>query len=343
MKKLLNTLFVTSEDKYLALENENVVVWNGEERVAQYPLVMLEGIVSFSYKGASPALMGACAERNIQLTFLTPRGRFLARSCGMENGNVLLRRIQYRTADLDAEACRIARNMIFGKVYNTRWILERALRDHALRVDVVALQTVSARMAAQLPAIETTNDLDTLRGLEGSASADYFSVFNELILVQDTEFVFDGRNRRPPRDNVNAMMSFAYAILANDCASALESVGLDAYVGFLHTDRPGRVSLALDLMEELRGPVADRLVLTLINNRMVRDKHFDRREDGSVFLNQEGRKVLLTAWQNHKREEITHPYLKEKIAWGLIPYVQSLLLARYLRGDLDGYPPFLWK
>ncbi len=343
MKKLLNTLFVTSEDKYLALENENVVVWNGEERVAQYPLVMLEGIVSFSYKGASPALMGACAERNIQLTFLTHRGRFLARCCGMENGNVLLRRTQYRTADRDEEACRIARNMIFGKVYNTRWIIERALRDHAPRVDEKALREVSHRMAAQLPAIETADNLDTLRGLEGSASSDYFSVFNELILAQDTEFVFDGRNRRPPRDNVNAMLSFAYAILANDCAAALESVGLDAYVGFLHTDRPGRASLALDLMEELRGPMADRLVLTLINNRMIRDKHFDRREDGSVFLNPDGRRILLTAWQNHKREEITHPYLKEKIAWGLVPYVQSLLLARYLRGDLDGYPPFLWK
>lgn len=343
MRKLLNTLFVTSEDKYLALENENVVVWNGEERAAQYPLVMLEGIVSFSYKGASPALMGACAERNIQLTFLTPRGRFLARSCGMENGNVLLRRTQYRVADRDEDACRIARNMIFGKVYNTRWIVERALRDHAPRVDEKALREVSARMAAQLPAIETVEDLDTLRGLEGSASSDYFSVFNELILAQDTEFVFDGRKRRPPRDNVNAMLSFAYAILANDCAAALESVGLDAYVGFLHTDRPGRASLALDLMEELRGPVTDRLVLTLINNRMIRDKHFDRREDGSVFLNPDGQKILLTAWQNHKREEITHPYLKEKIAWGLVPYVQSLLLARYLRGDLDGYPPFLWK
>ena len=343
MKKLLNTLFVTSEDKYLALENENVVIWNGEEQAGQYPLIMLEGIVSFSYKGASPALMGACAERNIQLTFLTPRGRFLARSCGMENGNVLLRRAQYRIADHDADACRIARNMIFGKVYNTRWIIERALRDHAMRVDAAALQKVSARMAAQLPVIETAEDLDTLRGLEGSASADYFSVFSELILAQDAEFVFDGRNRRPPRDNVNAMLSFAYALLANDCAAALESVGLDAYVGFLHTDRPGRASLALDLMEELRGPVADRLVLTLINNRMIRDKHFDRREDGSVFLNPEGRKILLTAWQNRKREEITHPYLKEKLAWGLVPFSQALLLSRHLRGDLDGYPPFLWK
>ncbi len=343
MRKLLNTLFVTSEDKYLALENENAVVWNGEERTAQYPLIILESIVTFSYKGASPALMGACAKRNIQMIFLTPRGRFLARSCGMENGNVLLRRVQYRLADQETEACRIARNMIFGKVYNTRWILERALRDHALRVDEKALRDVSSRMAARLPSIETTEDPDTLRGLEGSASSDYYSVFNELILNHGTEFVFDGRNRRPPKDNVNAMLSFAYVLLSGDCAAALESAGLDAYVGFLHTDRPGRASLALDLMEELRGPVADRLVLALINNRMIQDKHFDRREDGSVYLNPDGRKIVLTAWQKHKQEEITHPYLKEKIPWGLVPYVQSLLLARHLRGDLDGYPPFLWK
>ena len=343
MRKLLNTLFVTSEDKYLSLENENVVVWGKDQKIAQYPLIMLEGILSFSYKGASPALMGACAERNIQLTFFTPRGRFLARSCGMENGNVLLRRTQYRIANQQDEACCIARNMIFGKVFNDRWIIERALRDHAMRVDSSRLKMVSSRMADQLPLIQNVKDLDTLRGLEGKASADYFSVFNELILTQDTEFVFDGRNRRPPKDNVNAMLSFAYAILANDCASALEGVGIDAYVGFLHADRPGRISLALDLMEELRGPVADRLVLTLINNRMIHDRHFDRREDGSVFLNPDGKKILLNAWQNHKREEITHPYLKEKISWGLVPYVQSLLLARFLRGDLDGYPPFLWK
>ena len=343
MRKLLNTLFVTSEDKYLALENQNVVVWNGDERVAQYPLVMLEGIVTFSYKGASPALMGACAERNIQLTFLTPRGRFLARSCGMENGNVLLRRTQYRTADSDAEACRIARNMIFGKVYNTRWIIERALRDHALRVDAEALKQVSSRIAAQLPSIETAVDLDTLRGLEGSASADYFSVFNELILVQDTEFVFDGRNRRPPRDNVNAMLSFAYVLLANDCASALESVGLDAYVGFLHKDRPGRQSLALDLMEELRPVHADRFVLFAINNRVVAPSDFVKEESGAVRMSDDGRRNFLKAWQERKKEQISHPFLKEKMSWGMVPYVQALLLARFLRNDLDAYPPFLWK
>ena len=343
MRKLLNTLYVTSEDRYLALENENVVLFSGEEKVAQYPLLMLESIVSFSYKGASPALMGECARRGISLVFYSPQGRFLARSCAMEHGNVLLRRAQYRVADDEAAAFRIARNMIFGKVYNLRWILERARRDHALRVDEPALGAVSARLASRLPDIETAETPDRLRGLEGDAAADYFSVFNELILAQKADFLFDGRNRRPPRDNANALLSFVYTLLSGDCAAALESVGLDAYVGFLHTDRPGRTSLALDLMEELRGPVADRLALTLINNRMIRDAHFDRREDGSVWLSADGRKTVLQAWQNHKREEITHPYLKEKLPWGLVPYVQSQLLSRHLRGDLDGYPPFLWK
>lgn len=343
MRKMLNTLFVTTEDAYLSLENENIVVHVGEEKRAQYPLLMLKGILTFSYKGASPALMGACAERGIGLTFLTPRGRFLARVCGSEHGNVLLRREQYRRADSLCASCLIARNFIFGKVYNQRWVLERTIRDHALRVNVQALKDVSAALAAKLPQIESAVDLDGLRGLEGDASADYFSVFDEMILNQKSDFLLNGRNRRPPQDNMNALLSFAYVLLANDCAAALESVGLDAYVGFMHRDRPGRTSLALDLMEELRAPMADRLCITLVNNRVLQDKHFDRQESGAVFLNDAGRKHFLTAWQNRKREEITHPFLKEKIMWGLVPYVQALLLARTLRGDTDGYPPFLWK
>ena len=343
MRKMLNTLFVTTEDAYLSLENENIVVHVGEEKRAQYPLLMLEGILTFSYKGASPALMGACAERGIGLTFLTPRGRFLARVCGSERGNVLLRREQYRRADSLSAICLIARNFIFGKVYNQRWVLERTIRDHALRVNVQALKDVSAALDAKLPQIESAVDLDVLRGLEGDASADYFSVFDEMILTQKADFLLNGRNRRPPQDNMNALLSFAYVLLSNDCAAALESVGLDAYVGFMHRDRPGRTSLALDLMEELRVPMADRLCITLVNNRVLQDKHFDRQESGAVFLNDAGRKQFLTAWQNRKREEITHPFLKEKIMWGLVPYVQALLLARTLRGDTDGYPPFLWK
>jgi len=343
MRKLLNTLFVTSEDAYLALETENVAVYIGEEKKAQYPLLVLESIISFSYKGASPALMGACARQGIQLTFLTPRGRFLARVCGQEQGNVLLRKEQYRLSDKLEKSCHIARNFIFGKVYNQRWVLERTLRDHRMRVDAAKLESASQALAGLLPAIETQTDLDALRGLEGEASARYFHVFDEMVLNQKADFLFDGRNRRPPTDNMNALLSFAYVLLSNDCASALESVGLDSYVGFMHRDRPGRTSLALDLMEELRAPMADRLCITLVNNRVLQDKHFERQESGAVFLGEDGRKLFLSAWQTKKKEEITHPYLKEKMAWGLVPYVQSLLLARCLRGDLDGYPPFLWK
>lgn len=343
MRKLLNTLFITSEDAYLALETENVAVYIGEKKKAQYPLLVLESIISFSYKGASPALMGACARQGIQLTFLTPRGRFLARVCGQEQGNVLLRKEQYRRSDDLEKSCRIARNFIFGKVYNQRWVLERTLRDHRMRVDAAALERASRALSSLLPSIETQTDLDALRGLEGEASVRYFGVFDEMILNQKVDFLFDGRNRRPPTDNMNALLSFAYVLLSGDCAAALESVGLDSYVGYMHRDRPGRVSLALDLMEELRAPMADRLCVTLVNNRVLQDKHFERQESGAVFLGEDGRKLFLSAWQTKKKEEITHPYLKEKISWGLVPYVQSLLLARYLRGDLDGYPPFLWK
>lgn len=343
MRKLLNTLYVTSEDCYLALENENAVVWQDDVRKGQYPLQMLEGIVSFSYRGASPALMGECAKRGISLCFMTKNGRFLARVSGEERGNVLLRKQQFRVSDDPALSCRIARNMIFGKIYNCRWQIERTVRDHALRVEAEKLKSVSRQLAGQVEQISCCADLDSLRGLEGEASARYFSVLDQLILNQREDFSFDGRSRRPPADPVNAMLSFLYTLLAHDCAAALESVGLDPYAGFMHRDRPGRQSLALDLMEELRPIAADRLMLTLVNTRMIQDRHFSRQAGGAVLMNEEGRKTLLTAWQSRKKEEITHPYLKEKIAWGLVPYVQALLLARYIRGDLDGYPPFLWK
>ena len=343
MRKLLNTLFVTSEDKYLALENENVVVMSGEEKAAQFPLLMLEGIVSFSYKGASPALMGACAKRGIQLCFMTPRGRFLARICGEDRGNVLLRKKQYRISDDETASCLVARNFVFGKVYNSRWILGRALRDHALRIDADAVKDAAGQLSERLASISQSDSLESLRGLEGEAAVRYFAVFDQLILNQKDIFAFEDRNRRPPEDPVNAMLSFAYTLLANDCAAALESVGLDSYVGFLHRDRPGRASLALDLMEELRGVFAERIILSLINTREITKKHFEKQAGGTVYLNEEGRKILLNAWQAKKREQITHPYLGEKVYWGLVPYIQALLLARHLRGDLDAYPPFLWK
>ena len=343
MRKLLNTLFVLSEDSYLALEGETVRVLAEEEKRGQFPLHTLESILSFSYKGASPALMGACAARGVNLCFFTPRGRFLARCCGEDRGNVLLRRTQYRAADDERQSCLAARSFIFGKVYNGRWCLERTARGHSMRADAEALKNASRQMAQLLPRILETEDPDELRGLEGQAATAYFSVFDEMILNQKDSFFFSGRSRRPPLDNMNALLSFAYTLLASDCAAALEGAGLDSYVGFLHRDRPGRASLALDLMEELRSVMADRFAVTLVNNRVLNENHFQKRENGAVLLNDDGRRAFLAAWQNRKREELTHPYLKEKIPWGLVPYLQALLLARYLRGDLDAYPPFLWK
>ncbi len=343
MRHLLNTLFVTSEDIYLSVDGENVVANRGKEIVARYPLHILSGIVSFAYPGASPALMGICAKRGIALSFCTPRGRFLARVSGENNGNVLLRRTQYRIADDPVKSCQIARSMIFGKLYNTRWSIQRTLRDHSLRVDSQQLSSVSRQIQELLPKVLAEKDLDCLRGLEGTGATAYFGIFDQMILGDHTVFQFSGRNRRPPLDPVNALLSFAYSLLSYDCASALESVGLDAYVGFLHRDCPGRISLALDLMEELRPCIADRFVLTLINNRIFHGSDFLYQESGAVILTDDARKEFLSRWQKHKKETITHPYLGEKIPWGLVPYMQALLLARYLREDLEEYPPFLWK
>lgn len=343
MKHLLNTLFVTSEDAYLTLDGENVVVNRQQQVAARFPLHTLSGIISFSYAGASPALMGACADRNVALTFCTPRGRFLARVCGESNGNVLLRRAQYRIADDSKLYCPIADSMIFGKVYNARWSIERTCRDHGMRLDTASLKDASGKLKQLLPEILDQSDPDSLRGLEGTAANTYFGVFDHLILNSKEEFRFQCRSRRPPLDRVNALLSFAYSLLTNDCASALESVGLDAYVGFLHRDRAGRKSLALDLMEELRPCMADRFVLTLLNNRMIQPEDFTIMESGAVLLNEEGRRTFLKAWQERKSEQLLHPYLNEKLSWGMIPYAQALLLARYIRGDLDAYPAFLWK
>lgn len=343
MRHLLNTLFVTSEDIYLSLDGKNVVANQEKQIVSRYPLHLLSGIVTFSYSGASPALMGACAEQGISLSFCTPRGKFLARVSGENNGNVLLRRTQYRAADDLEQSCRIARTMIFGKLYNARWSIERTHRDHGLRLDGKKLSAASKSIQNLLPAVAQETNMDSLRGLEGVGASAYFGVLDDRILNHKETFFFHNRSRRPPMDPVNAMLSFAYALLAHDCAAALESVGLDSYVGFLHRDRPGRSSLALDLMEELRPCMADRFVLTLINNRMVKASDFIWRENGSVSLADDTRRAFLKNWQEKKQETITHPYLGEKLQWGLVPFLQALLLARYLRGDLDEYPPFLWK
>lgn len=343
MRKLLNTLFVNSEDVYLSLENDNILAWRENQVLQRIPLINLENIFYFGYKGASPVLLGACVKKHIGFCFITPQGKFLARAVGMTVGNILLRKEQYRISDDEEKSLAIARMMITGKILNARTVLMRALRDHTLSLDEPLFQTHIQDLKQSAKEAIKADDLDMLRGVEGNAAQSYFSLMDQMILTDKKHFYFHERSKRPPLDRMNALLSFAYTILAHDCASALEAVGLDSYAGFLHRDRPGRQSLALDLMEELRSPYADRFVLTLINNRVIQAKHFKVMEDGAVWLGDEGRRLFLTKWQDKKRETITHPFLGEKIYWGLIPYVQSLLLARYIRGDLDGYPPFLWK
>jgi CRISPR-associated protein Cas1 len=343
MRKLLNTLYITSPDVYLSLDGENIVILKDNSEVARVPLHNIEGIISFGYKGASPALMGACVRHNIGLTFMKPSGGFLARIVGEVKGNVTLRKAQYRISDSEYDSCIIAKNIITAKIFNSRWVIERALRDYPLRVDVEKLTIASKNLANSLKLISECKNLDQLRGIEGEAAVQYFSVLDELILQQKEAFSFRGRNKRPPLDNVNAMMSFVYTLLAHETAAALEAVGLDPYVGFLHRDRPGRISLALDIMEELRSVLADRFVISLINKREVRASDFTKKENGSVIMSENARKQLIKAWQNRKQDSITHPFLQEKIVWGLVPYSQAKLLARYIRGDLDGYPPFMWK
>lgn len=343
MRKLLNTLFITTENAFLSLEGETVYVEINKKKAGQFPLHTLESIICFTYHGATPAFMGECAKRGINLVFFNPFGKFLCRVVGESHGNVLLRKQQYRISDEKADSCLIARNFILGKVYNCRWSIDRTLRDHGLRVNKERCQKAEEYLTSAMEKIKQETDLDSLRGIEGECASVYFGIFDELILNQKDIFYFNGRNRRPPLDRVNAMLSFGYALLANDCAGALEGVGLDSYVGFLHRDRPGRKSLALDLMEEMRAVMVDRFVLTMINNRQIIEEHFRISENGAVEFTNEGKKKFIIAWQEHKREQITHPYLQEKICWGLVLHVQALLLARYLRGDLDGYPPFLWK
>ena len=342
MKKLLNVLFVTLSDVYVTLDTENVVVKKDNEILLRVPLLNLEQIVLFNYYGATPQLLGECARRKISVSFLSEYGKYLGTFYGEANGNVLLRREQYRVAD-DSRSLNYARNFIFGKLYNQKWVIERGLRDYSLRINSELLTKQSGYIGKQLKQISNVSSIEELRALEGNAAHYYFSSFAELILQNKEFFVFVNRNRRPPTDAVNAMLSFSYTLLASDCRHALEVVGLDSYVGFLHMDRPGRASLALDLMEELRPHFSDRFVLSLINRNEIKESDFEIQGSGAVLLSSDARKKFLSSWQNRKKEVITHPFLKEKIEWGLVPYTQALLLSRVIRGELDSYPPFLWK
>lgn len=346
MRRLLNTIYVTTEDAWLRKDGANIVVEaDGAER-GRVPLHMVEGVVCFGRPGASPALMAACAEAGIALSFLTPNGKFLARVEGPRTGNVLLRRTQHRVADDPVRAVPVVRGIVTAKAANQRTVIRRALRDHGERITpeqramLVAAETRLGHVAQRAAA---AGDVDTLRGHEGDAAVCYFSAFDAMIHGDRAAFSFAGRSRRPPLDRINALLSFLYAMLGHDCRSALEGVGFDPQVGLLHADRPGRASLALDLMEELRPVLADRLALTLVNRGQLKAGDFAVDAGGAVSLTDDGRKTVLLAWQERKRRELRHPFLGETMPMGLVAHVQAQLLARHLRGDLDGYPPFVWR
>jgi CRISPR-associated protein Cas1 len=343
VKRLLNTLYVTSQRAYLNREGEAVQVRVQRETKLSVPIHTLGGIVCFGNVTCSPFLLGLCGERNVAVSFLTKNGRFLARVQGPINGNVLLRREHYRRADDETSTADIARSIVVAKIANSRTVLLRATREHSDERAALDLRQSAAHLAQLLGDMDQAVALDSLRGREGDASRVYFGVFDHLITAQKDEFFFRERSRRPPMDNMNALLSFLYTLLAHDVSAALEAVGLDPAVGFLHRDRPGRPGLALDLMEEFRPFLADRLALSLVNLQQVRGKGFCKSETGAVRMEDATRKEVLVAYQKRKQEEIQHPYLGEKVAVGLLPHVQALLLARFLRGDTDGYPPFLWK
>lgn len=344
MKKMLNTIYVTTEGAALRKDGENLVAEVESVERSRVPLHMLSAVVVFGAVFVSPPLMAALASAGIALTFLDRNGRFQARLEGPVSGNVLLRRAQYRLSDAPED---VARSIVIGKVANQRAVLMRSLRDYGEaygEADRGAIGTVTDRLAHILRRVERADEtLEQIRGSEGEAAHLYFSVFDHLIRSPDPEMRWRGRSRRPPLDPVNALLSFLYTLLTHDCRSALESVGLDPAVGFLHRDRPGRPSLALDLMEEMRPVLADRLALSLVNRRQLRAKDFEARDGGAVMMREEARKSVLTAWQERKREERIHPFLEERAPLGLVPYLQAQMLARHLRGDLDAYPPWFWK
>lgn len=343
MKKLLNTLFVTTQGAYLAREGDTVQVSVDREERLRVPIHTLGGIVCFGNVMCTPFLLGLCGEHQVAVSFLTEYGRFLARMQGPVNGNVLLRRQQYRLADQEDQRAAIARAVVTAKIANSRIVLLRSRRDRPDHPENARLEAVAQRLATNLEELKAAAEVDLIRGIEGIAANEYFGVFDSLITVNKDSFYFHQRSRRPPLDNTNSLLSFLYVLLAHDVESALEAVGLDPAVGFLHYDRPGRAGLALDIMEEFRPFLGDRLALSLINRQQVESQGFTRTESGAVQMDDETRKAVLVAWQKRKQEEIVHPFLQEKVQIGLLPHIQAMLLARFLRGDLEGYPPFFWR
>lgn len=340
MRKLLNTLYITNPNAYLSKDGENIVVKVNDEEIGRRPIHILESIVCFNFNGMSPSLMRLCSQNGVNVTFLNQYGNFLGRVQGEVNGNVLLRRAQYRLADDSIKSLDISRNFIIGKIANGRKIINRAIRDHGEVVNKDLLIEIQEKMNSSIDKVKSCNSADELRGLEGDISKSYFIGINELILQQKDIFYFVERTRRPPLDNLNALLSYAYTLITYEMVSALETVGLDPYVGFLHTDRPGRVSLALDMIEELRSYMADRFVISLINRKQINSEGFMIKENGGVLMKDDTKKIFLSSWQNRKQDIVEHPFIQEKIEFGLIPYVQACLMARFIRGDIDEYPPF---
>ena len=341
MKKLLNTLYVTTQDAYLRKEGETVVVEKEKQVLLRLPIHTLQGLVTFGNVMTSPYLLNLCAERGVSVSFMSESGKFLARVTGPVSGNVLLRLSQMRAYEDKSKKGDIARSFVIGKLMNARSVLLRRMRDHGETADIVES---SAKILDVLRRVrDSAPDAERLRGLEGEAGAVYFGVFNELIVAGKETFSIASRNRRPPLDPMNALLSYLYTLLAHDCRGALESVGLDPQIGFLHEVRAGRPSLALDLMEEFRACLADRVALSLVNLRQLGARDFTVSESGAVSISADARKSVLMAWQKKKQETIMHPFLEEKVPIGLLPHLQALLLARHLRGDLDAYPPFILK
>lgn len=343
MKKLLNTLYVSTQGAYLHRDGECVVVEVEKQERLRTPIHMLGSIVCFGQVACSPHLLGLCAEKGVSVAFLSENGRFWASVTGPVSGNVLLRRAQYQASEDEPACVAIVRSVVAGKTANSRTVLQRALRDHGGKSDMPRVESAVTWLGNRLRVLAGASTVDELRGIEGEVARTYFGCFNDLIVAQREDFAFHERSRRPPLDPVNALISFLYTLLVHDVRSACESVGLDPQVGFLHRDRPGRPSLALDIMEELRAPVADRLAFSLINLRQVSADGFRKDAAGGVTMDDDTRKTVLVAYQKRKQETLEHPFLEETVPVGLMPFAQTQLLARHLRGDLDGYPSFFWK
>lgn len=340
MKQLLNTLYITNPDCYLGREGKTVVISNESKKLGQFPIHNFEDIICFNYTGVSPALLELCSENEVNISYLNRNGKFIGKYYGQVKGNVLLRKEQYRISEDKERSLVLSKLFIYAKVYNQKNAIDRHIRDHSNKINSSTLISASEKLRGSKGVILNVNSNETLLGIEGDASREYFKCINSFIQDDNTEFTFNGRNRRPPLDPVNAMLSLCYGLLRVKVESGLNSVGLDPYVGFFHRDRPGRPSLALDLMEELRVYLADRMVISLINRCQVSKKDFLTKENGAVLFTEEGFKKFIDIWNKRLQEEIRHPFLEETIEIGLLPYVQALLLARYIRGDIDMYPPF---